>query len=177
MLYDPRICWFLGRPLFLAVHAGLPGGIRFHSLSWSRILGLEPETDTQPPLCFLDPVVWVRRKLNSLVLNSLSGGGCLPTDSALRQLPICNPSGWLSLLFIYAVGICFRGCHHVLDRSAGHREQGACSVYRSISDRVCLYILVWPHRCVWKGLLWGDRRINLAAYSLDDWSLIWICSG
>ena len=41
----------------------------------------------------------------------------------------------------------------------------------------CLYILVWPHRRVWKGLLWGDRRINLAAYSLDDWSLIWICSG
>ena len=39
------------------------------------------------------------------------------------------------------------------------------------------YILVWFHRHVWKGLLWGDRRVNLAAYSLDDWSLIWIRSG
>ena len=43
----------------------------------------------------------------------------------------------------------------------------------------CLYftLLVWSHRRVWKGLLWGDRRINLIAYSLDDWSLIWIRSG
>ena len=82
MLCDPGICWFQGPPLFPAIHAGLPGGIRFRPLSWSRILGLEPETDTQLQLCFLDRVARVRRKLNSLVLNSVSGGGCLPKDSA-----------------------------------------------------------------------------------------------
>ena len=38
-------------------------------------------------------------------------------------------------------------------------------------------MLVWPHPWVWKGLPWEDGRINLAAYSLDDRSLIWICSG
>ena len=93
VLSDPGICRFLGPPLFPAAHAGLSGGIRFRPLSWSRILGLEPETDTQPPLCFLDRVARVRRKLNSLVLNSVSGGGRLPTDSAFRQLPIRNPWG------------------------------------------------------------------------------------
>ena len=123
VLSDPGICQFLGPPLFPAAHAGLLGGIRFRPLSWSRILGLEPETDTQPPLCFLDRVARVRRRLNSLVLNGVSDGGRLPADSTFWQLPIRSLSGWVSLLFVYAVGVRFRGCRHALDGLAGHREQ------------------------------------------------------
>ena len=107
----------------------------------------------------------------------MSGGGCLPTDSRFWHLSRCNSSGWTSLLFFYTVRVCFRGCHHALDWLAGHREQWACSVCRSISYRVCYYILVWSYCHVWKRLLWGDRKITLAAYSWDDRSLIWICSG
>ena len=98
------------------------------------------------------------------------------------DFPFAALPGWVSSLFIYAGGVRFRGCHHALDRSAGLREQWTCSVYHSISDRCCIpclhfILLVWSHRRVWKGLLWRDRRINLAAYSQDDWSLICICSG
>ena len=141
MLSNPGICRFLGPPPFPAAHVGLPDGIWFCPLPRSRISGWESETDTQPPLCFLDQVALVRRKLNSLVLNSVSDGGRFPADSAFRQLHIRNPPGWVSLLFVYAVRVRFRGCRHILDGSAGHREQRACSVYRSISDRGYLFIL------------------------------------
>ena len=123
VLSDSGICRFLGPPLFPAAHAGLPGGIRFRPLLRSRISGLESETDTQPPLCLLDRVARVRRRLNSLVLNGVSDGSRFPADSAFRQLPIRNLPGWVSLLFIYAVGVRFRGCRLALDGSAGHREQ------------------------------------------------------
>ena len=104
VFWDPGICRFLGPLPFPAVHAGLPGGIRFHPLPQSRILGLELETDIQPPLYLLDRVARVRRGLNSLVLNGMSDGSRFPVDSTFRQLPIRNPSGWVSLLFVYAVG-------------------------------------------------------------------------
>ena len=86
-------------------------------------MGLELETDIQPPLGLLDWVARVRRGLNSLVLNSMSDGGRFPVDSAFWQLPICSALGWVSSLLVYAVGVRFRGCRHVLDGSAGHQEQ------------------------------------------------------
>ena len=61
-------------------------------------------------------------------------------------------------------------------RATGNNEHVRYTIPFPIGA-VSLPFLVWPHRHVWKGLLRGDWRINLAAYYLDDWSLIWICSG
>ena len=65
MLCDPGICQFLGPSLFPAAHAGLIGGIRFRPLPRSRLSGFVFETDTQPPLCLLDRVARVRRRLST----------------------------------------------------------------------------------------------------------------
>ena len=70
--------------------------------------------------------------------------------------------------------------HWIGRRDTGNNEHVRYTVLfliGAVSLAFIFILLVWSHRREWKGLLWGDRRINLAAYSLDDWSLIWICSG
>ena len=80
---------------------------------------------------------------------------------------------YLSMLAGYASEVAIM--HWMGRQATGNNEHVPYTVPFLIS--AVFYILVWSHRRVWKELLWGDRRVNLAAYSLDDWSLIWIRFG
>ena len=125
MLSNPEICRYLAPPLFPAVHAGLTGGIRLRPLPRSRSLSFAIRgRHTTAAVPFRSGSTGPTEVINSLVLNGVSDGSCLPEDSVFWQLPIRSLSGWVSLLFVYAVGVHFRGCRHVLDESVGYyREQ------------------------------------------------------
>ena len=140
------------------------------------------KADTQPPQCLLDRVARVRRRLSTAWFSTV----CRVAVASLKiarsgNFPYATLQGgclcYSSLLSGYASEVTVM--HWIGRRATGINEHVRYTVpflIGAVSLAFIFILLVWSHRRVWKGLLWGDRRINLAAYSRDDWSLIWICS-
>ena len=143
LLCDPVICRFLGPPLFPAAHAGLPGGIRsdLYRGAGSRALYSRP-THNRRCAHLIGRPTWV---INSLVLNGVSDGGCLPEDSAFRRLPVRSPFGggclrYSSMLAGYASEVAVM---HWIGRWATGNNEHVRYTVPFLIGAVSLCLLLW----------------------------------